>query len=467
MECLCGVSFSQENHFIMHNKRCKKVRESSQFLDELFYNDNEAPFDCLCGESIIEKEKIISHAKHCETVIKCVNYFDILFEKQDIDNNYDKDSENDSENEDEKKINPELFQTAFDDKLKIYRFINNDKKLLSLDSFLNRLLIKEVIKNYLLLFKRAKFQISVTIEYCIMKDDEVTKQNFVLNHKFEDICLGDILDETIWKKKINNVFSKILTREDLDKQEGSGWTIDKIVFADLKLCYRVFGYGGAPGVNVPKFLSMKGALINSTKSDNMCFYWAVIGFLLFKELKPSFELKLDSIKDNKNLTDKQKKSQKEREYRVLNKRLDIISHSDQSDIVRKYQLDFSGLSFPVAIEELQVFMQNNRTLNLNVFTVDIEEKHVVGPLFVGGERRTTTIHLLFLNNGDIGHYMAIRSLSRLASKQLNQQRYFYIFFLFLIISLNEKNPFFIQKHNTILRRVLNVFYKRRKAYQAL
>ena len=72
--------------------------------------------------------------------------------------------------------------------------------------------------------------------------------------------------------------------------------------------------------------------------------------------------------------------------------------------------DWSGLKFPILIKDINVFEMNN-DISVNVLSVEDKDIYICR----NGRRHQGEINLMFISEG---HYIAIKSLSRLlASKR--------------------------------------------------
>ena len=84
---------------------------------------------------------------------------------------------------------------------------------------------------------------------------------------------------------------------------------------------------------------------------------------------------------------------------------------DQSE-----RLDWSGLKFPVKLDQIVIFEKLNPQISINVFGF---EDRVVYPLRLSKSKSEQTINLLLISDGEKQHYCLIKSLSRLLSSQVS------------------------------------------------
>ena len=73
--------------------------------------------------------------------------------------------------------------------------------------------------------------------------------------------------------------------------------------------------------------------------------------------------------------------------------------------------DWSGLNFPLAINNIKDFEMNN-SISINVLSVENKDIHICRK----GIRGNHEMNLLLISEGGIWHYPAIKSLSRLLSR---------------------------------------------------
>ena len=84
---------------------------------------------------------------------------------------------------------------------------------------------------------------------------------------------------------------------------------------------------------------------------------------------------------------------------------------DQSE-----RLDWSGLKFPVKLNQIVIFEKFNPSISINVFGFEGD----VYPLRLSKTKRTQQIvNLLLISDGEKQHYCLIKSLSRLLSSQVS------------------------------------------------
>lgn len=196
-----------------------------------------------------------------------------------------------------------------------------------------------------------------------------------------------------------NIIEYIIKRVEDVMIEGSGFKLSRI----NQLSTQIFQYQPlkASGfIELPKQLKNKRAIINLKNTHNECFKWSVLAALHYH----------DVYAKNKNKTNDAKSYQ-----RWCN------------------ELNFSGIDFPMRLNQIEKFMRQNEQIAINVYYFDLENKRVC-PLFLASKsvNNRKYIHLLMHTkpSGDQSkavhdvnvesHYSWIKNLSALVSAQLSK-----------------------------------------------
>ena len=167
-------------------------------------------------------------------------------------------------------------------------------------------------------------------------------------------------------------------------QRGSNWRFQRVLSLDVHFT-DFQPLRGSTFLPLPSKISTKKAVINMKNNDDQCFKWSVVRALNPVDIHP------------------------ERVSKEL---------KDQSE-----RLVWSGLKFPVKLDQIVVFEQLNPQISINVFGFE----GVVYPLRLSkrkSEQRERseneqTINLLLISDGEKQHYCLIKSLSRLLSSQVS------------------------------------------------
>ena len=83
---------------------------------------------------------------------------------------------------------------------------------------------------------------------------------------------------------------------------------------------------------------------------------------------------------------------------------------DQSE-----RLDWSGLKFPVDLNQIAIFEKFNPTISINVFGFD----KTIYPLRISKTKKSFNVDLLLISDGEKQHYCLIKNSSRLISRNQN------------------------------------------------
>ena len=214
----------------------------------------------------------------------------------------------------------------------------------------------------------VKIQLYIHVKY--KKENEDVK-NWVSTKQW--VVEKDVSDKL--KEKILQDFYKA---SDEAKLRGSGWTVGEVLKIELRQSkyHPILGKSYVP---LDPKLTLKKGIVNIQNDDDKCFMWSVLA-------------KLYPVKSNAN---------KVSSYR---------NHVDK--------LDFADVQFPVKVEDIDIFEENNN-LSINVYTWDRELDDETGcglqPLRLSehsptfeepGER-----HIDLCLIGD--HYTLIKNMSRL------------------------------------------------------
>ena len=154
-------------------------------------------------------------------------------------------------------------------------------------------------------------------------------------------------------------------------QRGSNWRFERVLSLDVHFTDFIPLRGST-------FLSLPRKIATNMKNDDdQCFKWSVT-----RALQP--------VEKNSERITKELKDQSER-------------------------LDWSGLTFPVDLNQIIIFEKLNPQISINVFGFE----GVVYPLQLSKTKRTQIVNLLLISDGEKQHYCLIKSLSRLLSSQVS------------------------------------------------
>ena len=160
-------------------------------------------------------------------------------------------------------------------------------------------------------------------------------------------------------------------------QRGSNWRFQRVLSLDVHFT-DFQPLRGSTFLPLPRKIATKKVVINMKNDDDQCFKWSVV-----RALNP--------VEKNSERITNELKEQSER-------------------------LDWSGLKFPVKLDQIVIFEKFNPQISINVFGF---EDRVVYPLRLSKRKNEQTINLLLISDGEKQHYCLIKSLSRLLSSQVS------------------------------------------------
>ena len=159
-------------------------------------------------------------------------------------------------------------------------------------------------------------------------------------------------------------------------QRGSNWRFQRVLSLDVHFT-DFQPLRGSTFLPLPRKIATKKAVINMKNDDDQCFKRSVVRALNLVDVHPE---------------------------RITNEL------KEQSE-----RLDWSGLKFPVKLDQIVIFEKFNPQISINVFGF---EDRVVYPLRLSKSKSEQTINLLLISDGEKQHYCLIKSLSRLLSSQV-------------------------------------------------
>ena len=155
-------------------------------------------------------------------------------------------------------------------------------------------------------------------------------------------------------------------------QRGSNWRFQRVLSLDVHFT-DFQSLRGSTFLPLPRKIATKKAVINMKNDDDQCFKWSVV-----RALNP--------VEKNSERITNELKEQSER-------------------------LDWSGLKFPVKLDQIVIFEKLNPQISINVFGFEGD----VYPLRLSKSKSD----LLLISDGEKQHCL-IKSLSRLLSSQMSK-----------------------------------------------
>ena len=163
---------------------------------------------------------------------------------------------------------------------------------------------------------------------------------------------------------------------------NSKCVFDRVLHMDIDF-HRLNLTRGSSYVPLPDWLMKKKAMINPKNSDRECFKWAVIAAMNWEE---------------------------------------IGNNPERVSKLRRYEreFDWSGLEFPLSLRDINKFERNNE-IGVNILAVEHRKIYICRK----GRDYDRIVNLMLIAdivNPNKKHYVAVKSLSRLLSKQNSKHK---------------------------------------------
>jgi len=195
-----------------------------------------------------------------------------------------------------------------------------------------------------------------------------------------------ILNKKDIKKSIINLIEKIEDKIDSWENNEAYWLLKRILLIDFKLReYKTLA--GSSYIPTPDWISKTKSIINIKNEDNKCFKYCILYGLYNNEINNHPE----RINHYKNLENNQNK------------------------------LNFNNIQFPVKIDDIKRFCNQNNQISINVYYINDNNKNIFPYLtYAQNEKRQYHINLLLLQDNEKTHYVIIKNLGKLVSHQINK-----------------------------------------------
>ena len=163
---------------------------------------------------------------------------------------------------------------------------------------------------------------------------------------------------------------------------NSKFVFDRVLHMDIDF-HRLNLTRGSSYVLLPDWLTKKKAIINPKNSDMECFKWAVIAAMKWEEI--------------------------DRDHQGVSK-------------LKRYEgeFDWSGLEFPVSLRDINKFERNSE-IGVNILAIENKKIYICRK----GRDYNRIVNLMLIanvENPNKKHYIAVKSLSRLLSKQNSKHK---------------------------------------------
>jgi hypothetical protein len=303
---------------------------------------------------------------------------------------------------------PQEHERAFRGSYKSFR-LDSSKKLFDVDAYIAKVTpnIKKLIGEQLIELHSMKVQLHMWIMWRKPQKKlafDLTEEEF---QDAEEIGGTEVDDDILISMGFGSLMTEIFEGSDLDvilaqmfayiktriaapKMPESGFTIDHIMHLDVDF-HKLVLTRGRSYIKLPKWILSKRAVINpKNEDDNECFKWAVIVALHHSEIG----------------NDQQRISKLE-------------------PYVQKY--NWKGLKFPMAVNKIGKFEENNPDVAVNVLFVHKKTIYTARRSEHHGKRSKHVNLLMIVDDDGNRHYTTIIDLSRLLSSMNREHNgeYFY------------------------------------------
>ena len=197
--------------------------------------------------------------------------------------------------------------------------------------------------------------------------------------KVETILQGTNLDD-LYQKMMGKMLESLAAYQ----MQGSNWLFDSIIALEVHTV-KYEPLRGSSYIKLPDVLAKKKAIINMKNKDDECFKWCVT-----RALNPV-------TRDGERIT------------KILRK---------QSE-----KLDWSGITFPLELKNIDRFEKQNETISVNVYGYEGRVYPLKISDYVYQPDRIHHVNLLLIFDGEKKHYCLIKSMSRLLSAQISKDQH--------------------------------------------
>lgn len=188
----------------------------------------------------------------------------------------------------------------------------------------------------------VKVYVKLEALFSLTKVDKIIEDNkSFISESFPISQLSDVID--LYNRNVMEVLTK--TIEDFQETD-SGWTLKRINFLTVHI-HKYNPLRAGSFIKLPPFIQNKKACINIQNDDQYCFKWAVISALMHQDVGEESNLSVKNIRNPQRVSTYMGKEE-------------------------EYNLDFSGLSFPVNPCDIKIFEKKNN-ISINVYMVEESE----------------------------------------------------------------------------------------------
>ncbi|XP_039282935.1 uncharacterized protein LOC120351056 [Nilaparvata lugens] len=260
-------------------------------------------------------------------------------------------------------------ESAFNNALKTYYYKNDKYK--DICKLLIGIKLKIINLLSLILNQHQCLKFNVLVE-CTYK-----KKSISHDFDYQDRTFKTKNITIVKSSNLENVLQYVLKKICHEEYIYEGWSLSKIDGVLIRV-NKYKPLRGRSYIPLPKKIQNKRAIINCKNIDNKCFMWAILSdYVQFHPERISYH--------HRNLISK---------------------------------FNFKGISLPTPIRDIKVFEKNNKSISINVNSLD--EKYEIFPLKICDYEKRKHFDLLLLQQDGEYHYCLIKNLSRLIRSQLSK-----------------------------------------------
>ena len=229
-------------------------------------------------------------------------------------------------------------------------------------------------------FNRIRSQLILTLKKATSaKVQATTWIRFKQDDELVELAFNSRMMTVYNLSEINEIVNEMIAhmREQIENPAllNSRFVFDEVLFMDIDF-HQLNITRGSSYIPLPQWLDNKKAIINPHNEDKKCFKWAVIAALKWEE---------------------------------------IGSRPERISKLKKFEKDFdwSGIKFPVSVKDVKGFESKNK-ISINLLATEDKEIYICRK----GGNYNRSINLMILN----GHYVTIKSLSRLLSSKNSKHK---------------------------------------------
>ncbi|KAI8129126.1 hypothetical protein CVS40_1221 [Lucilia cuprina] len=270
-------------------------------------------------------------------------------------------------------------KSAFNARLLTLEYNNSKIECLVPETFLKEAFeqLQHKVKQFLKVNIAFKFNIVLSAVYA--KQNLMDLENTAVELKYFPTDTKEVFDIKCYEELFKENINSIVRQTEEFQCKGGSWSIVQLIKLELNL-YRYQPLKGSSYIPLPSNIVKRHAIINVKNKDIYCFKWALMAAIADLGQRPN-------------------------KYNVGNNiNCEIIKF-------KGYTLNFKGLSFPLKLNDISIFEDNNPNISINVFGYDKDTNKIVGPYYRRKAKRSKHINLLFLQDKSNSHYVWIKNMS--------------------------------------------------------